>query len=192
MQLPLTVTFRNLDASPAVEADVRKHADKLERFFPRIMSCNVVVEAPNRRRHKGNLYRVRIDLKVPGQEIVVNETGPKNHAHEDIYVAVRDAFDAVVRRLEDHARRGQGAVKAHASPDTAQVVKLFPTEGYGFARTEAGGDVYFHRNSVVGPGFDSLEAGSQVRLTIAEGEGENGPQASTVTPIGKHHPTSRS
>ena len=105
MQSPLSVTFRHLDHSPAVEADVHKHAEVLARLFPRIISCRVVIDAPNRRHHSGNLYRVHIDLKVPGQEIAVNSTGPQDHAHEDVYVAIRDAFDAVARRLRDHAER---------------------------------------------------------------------------------------
>ncbi len=113
MQIPVQVTFRNMDSSAAVEANVREKAAKLERYFDRIVSCRVVVESPHRRHHKGKLYHVRIDLGVPGKEIVVNHSGPKNHAHEDVYVAVRDAFNAAARQLEDHARKVRGDVKSH-------------------------------------------------------------------------------
>ncbi len=105
MQRALQVAFRNMDASEAVEADIRERVDRLERFCDRITGCRVVVEAPHRHHHKGNLYDIRIDIDVPGEEIVVKRSGPENQAHEDIYVAVRDAFGAATRRLQDHVRK---------------------------------------------------------------------------------------
>lgn len=188
MQLPLQISFRNMDPSEAVEARVREKAAKLERYIDRIMGCRVVVEAPNRRGRKGKLYHVRIDITVPGHEIVVNREAPANHAHEDVYVAVRDAFDAAARQLEDHSRRRRGAVKAHEAPLHGTVARLFPDKDYGFIAASDGRDVYFHRNSVVEGSFDDLEEGSEVRLVVAEKDGEKGPQASTVHPVGKHHP----
>jgi ribosomal subunit interface protein len=182
MQIPVQVTFRNMDPSEAVEANVREKAEKLERYFDRVVSCRVVVESPHRRHHKGKLYNVRIDIGVPGKEIVVNHAGPKNHAHEDIYVAVRDAFNAATRRLEDHARKIRDEVPPHG-----KVVRLFPYEGYGFVEMSDGREIYFHRNSVTNNGFDQIEVGQEVRVAVAEGESAEGPQASTVTPIGKHH-----
>ena len=91
MQLPLQITFRNMDPSDAVEANVREKAAKLDGFLENIMACRVVVEAQHRHHHKGNLYSARIDITVPGHEIVVSRTPGKDHAHEDVYVAVRDA-----------------------------------------------------------------------------------------------------
>jgi ribosomal subunit interface protein len=187
MRLPLQITFRGMDPSPAVEAAIRERAERLDRFFGRIMSCHVVVEAPHRHSRKGKLYSVRIDMKVPRGEIAVSRNGPKDHAHEDVYVAIRDAFDAARRRLEDHARTARGAVKAHAAPLHGKVVRLFPEEGYGFIETPDAGEIYFHRNSVTGTGFGKLKVGAEVRLALAEAESPHGAQASTVTPIGKHH-----
>jgi ribosomal subunit interface protein len=116
MQIPLQISFRNMDPSPAVEAIVREKAAKLDRFFERIVSCDVTIEAPHRRQHKGKLYKVRIDIGMPGKKDVhVKQESPKNQAHEDVYVAVRDAFDAATRRVEDHARRLRGEVKSRAS-----------------------------------------------------------------------------
>lgn len=113
MELPLQITFRNMSASPAIEEKVRLRAEKLERLHDGITGCRVVVESPHRHHHHGKVYHVRIDLTVPGHEILVNRSGEQDHAHEDVYVAIRDAFDAAERRLEDFVRRQQGRVKTH-------------------------------------------------------------------------------
>jgi len=188
MQTPLQITFRNLDRSEAVEAKVRERVEELEQFYDRITACRVVIEEPTRRHHKGNLFHVRVDLSVPGREIVVKRDPPEHRTHEDIYVAVRDCFDAVRRQLEDHVRRARGDVKTHEAPNHGRVLRLMPEEGYGFIAATDGTEVYFHRNAVSGNGFDKMKEGDPVRFVVREGEGEKGPQASTVIPIGKHHP----
>jgi ribosomal subunit interface protein len=187
MQIPLQVTFRDIGSSPAIEADIREKVDRLERLFDRITSCRVVVEAHHRTHRKGTLYNCVVDITVPGREIAVGRVGPQDHAREDVYVAIRDAFDAASRRLEDHARRMRGDVKTHTVPQHGKVVRLFPTEGFGFVALSDGQEIYFHRNSVVEGKFAILAVGAEVRLVVAENESEQGPQASTVTPIGKHH-----
>ncbi len=116
MQLPIQITFRKMDTSPSVEAHIRERAEALEKFYDRITGCRVVVEQSARRQRKGKLYHIRIDLTVPGREIVVKRDPPEDHAHEDILVAVRDVFDAARRQLEDHARKVRGDVKGHAVP----------------------------------------------------------------------------
>jgi ribosomal subunit interface protein len=184
METPLQLSFHNMDPSPAIEARVREKVAKLEQVFGRIVGCNVVVEAPHRHQHKGKLYNVRIDVSVPGKDVHVGRSGPQNQAHEDVYVAIRDAFNAARRLIEDHARRMRGDVKAHEAPDHGLIVRLFPD--HGFATTPDGQEVYFHRNSVVNGGFEKLEVGSEVRLVLAP-DGVEGAQASTVTPVGKHH-----
>ena len=113
MPHPLQITFRNMDASAAIEAAVRERAEKLDELYDRIGSARVVVEAPHRRHHQGTLYHVRVDLHVPGDELVVNREAAENHAHEDVYVAIRDAFDAARRQLADWVRRHRGDVKSH-------------------------------------------------------------------------------
>ena len=178
MQLPLQIAFRDMPPSEAVEAKIRERAAKLDRYYNRIMSCRVVVEAPHGRHHQGKLYHVRIDLTVPGGELLVRREPAAHHAHEDVYVAIRDAFDAAQRQLADYARRQRGDIKAHEPPASARVAKLFPEEGYGFIETPDGFEVYFHRNSVLDDAFGHLEIGSTVHFV--EEQGEKGPQASTV------------
>lgn len=207
MEIPLKVTFRNMPPSKAVEDNIREKATKLDSLYDRIMRCEVIVEAPHRHHHKGKAYQVRIDLTVPGGELVVNraprrleaaraprvEESPaelmENHepskhaAHEDVYVAIRDAFNAAGRKLQDHARRRRGKVKLHDTPAQARIVRLFPFEEYGFLETADGREIYFHKNSVLAPGFDNLEIGAEV--SYAEELGEKGPQATTVRISGK-------
>jgi ribosome-associated translation inhibitor RaiA len=105
MQIPMQITFRGLAPSEAVEHDVRTHAGRLERFYDGIVGCRVMIEAPHRHQHQGKLFHVRIDLTVPGGDVVVNREPTAHHAHEDVHVAIRDAFDAARRQLENKARR---------------------------------------------------------------------------------------
>jgi putative sigma-54 modulation protein len=128
MNLPVQVTFRHMEHSDAVEARIRDEAAALDRYFPRITSCRVVVEAPGR---KGKGFRVSVDIGVPGQELAVNhhpnihsslvhsetDQHEKHHDihqdHKDVYVSIRDAFDAARRQLEDYADKLRGEVKRH-------------------------------------------------------------------------------
>jgi cold shock CspA family protein/ribosome-associated translation inhibitor RaiA len=185
--LPLQITFRHMDPSPALEARIRRRAGEFDRFHGRIMGCRVVVDCRHRRHQQGNLFEVAIDLTLPGREIAVGNERGINHAREDAYVAVRDAFDAARRRLEDHARGRRGEVKAHAVPDYGRIARLLPERDCGFIVSAAGEEIYFHRNSVVGGGFDRLAPGAAVRFVAQHSESAEGPQASTVVPLGKHH-----
>jgi len=185
MKIPIQITFRNVDPSPAIDAAVRKRAEHLDRFHPHIMGCRVVVESRGRHHHKGRLYNVRVDVTVPGAEILATHEHPQDHAHEDVYVAIRDAFEAVTRQIEDWVRLRRGDVKTHEPPLHGRVVRLFPD--YGFIETADGAEIYFHRNSVADGAFDRLEVGSEVRMVVAERESTKGWQATTVHPVGKHH-----
>lgn len=174
MKIPLQITVRNLSLSEAAERDIRAKAEDLNSINGQIISCRVVVDAPHRHHHKGVLYNLRIDLKVPGKEFIVT----REH-HEDVYVAIRDGFDAVRRRLEDFGRRQRGEVKLHEEISPYGVVlRIFSQEGYGFIETDDGREIYFHRNSVLKEDFGHLKIGSIVRFV--EEIGEKGPQASTV------------
>ena len=116
MEVPLQVQFRNLEPSPAIEAAVRKYVDKLQNFNGDIISCRVAIESPHKHQYKGKLYYVVVDVRVPGKEIVVSRAPEDQQAHEDVYVAIRDAFDAARRQIQDYARIRRGKVKAHETP----------------------------------------------------------------------------
>jgi ribosomal subunit interface protein len=109
VELPVQVTFRGMPLSAALEQAIQERAAKLDRFHPHVVSCRAVVEEVARHKQQGKEFVVRLDIKVPGGEVAIN----REHS-EDPFVAVRDAFDAARRQLEDQARRVRGDVKSHA------------------------------------------------------------------------------
>jgi ribosome-associated translation inhibitor RaiA len=112
MELPLQLTFRNMEPSESIAARIRDRAGKLDRHHRRIVGCGVVVESPHRHHRCGRLYHVRVELTVPRGELLVRRGPTEHHAHRNVYVAIRDAFDAAARRLDvfggRHGRRGKG------------------------------------------------------------------------------------
>ncbi len=182
MQIPLQITLREMAHSDALEAKIRERAAKLEEFHPRIMSCRVTVEELRKHHQQGRHFQVKVDVHVPGREVVANLTH-----HEDVYVALRDAFDAAKRQLEEIVRLKRGDVKVHEVPQHGTVARLLPEEGYGFIATADGRELYFSRENVAYPTFDELAAGTEVQFL--EEIAEEGPQAKRVS-AGKHHTVS--
>jgi ribosomal subunit interface protein len=181
MQIPLRITYRQLERSEAIDAAVREKAAKLERFAEQIIGCHVLIEIPHRHHHQGRLFHVKVNLTLPGGGLVVGRDPQEDHAHEDVYVAIRDAFDAVARRIEDYVRRRRADVKRHEEAPHGEVRALFPERDHGFIETSGGREIYFHRNSVLDGGFDALTVGTAVRFV--EEQGDAGPQASSVHPL---------
>ena len=182
MQQPLEISFRNMDPSDTVETKVRALAEKLDRYHDKIMACRVIVEASHKHQNKGGIYHVRIDLTVPGKELVISRENHKDKSHEDVYVAVRDAFNAAYRKLETHTDRRSGKVKLHEEQPSGRISSLSPEEGFGRIETSDGRDIYFHENSLLNGDFSKLETGLQVRFS--EEMGDKGPQASSVKVLG--------
>ena len=201
MQSSLQITFRNMRPSASVEDWIRAEAEKLEDFYSRVMACHVTIEMPHRHHRKGSPYHIRIDLTVPGEEIVVKrepslrrraielgETAVKKHlepkkSHKELRLAIHDAFKAIGRRLQDYARRQRGDIKSHPPLLVAQVGKIMQGEGYGFLTSADGRGIYFHKNSVLNRAFSKLRVGTKV--SFIEESGEKGPQASSVRVVSK-------
>lgn len=173
MKIPLQISSRNLSLSDAAMETIKQKAEKLETFCSQVMSCRVMVEAPHRHKSHGMLYNVRLDITVPGSELVV-----RREPNEDLYVAIRDAFDAARKQLTNFSRRRKGEVKKHVAVPTGRVTSVSPVLGYGFLETDDGREVYFSTNSMVDGDLDSLEIGTEVRYS--EKQGFDGPQASSV------------
>jgi len=178
MQTEPQVSFDDLPVDEAVRDAALEHVAQLERLYDRITGCHVVVAQPHRHHREGRLYAVRVDLVVPGGEIVINRDQHLDHAHEDVFVALRDAFLAARRRLEDHVRRPRGAEKAHTPRARGRITQIFPLQGYGFIATPDGREIYFHRHAISDQDFRMADVGSPVLFT--EEEGDQGPQAAAV------------
>jgi len=188
MLLPLQITFRDLEPSPALETRIRELVQRLEKFSAQIVRCHVIVESGHGHGHQGHLYEVHFQITTPGGSIIVNREHRERQSHEDVHVALRDAYRAVRRRLQDHERRRRREVKHHAPDPVGWVSELYPAEDFGRIATSDGRSLYFHRNSVVGTDFDRLTSGTGVRFE--EERGERGPQASTVKLITHPGPVS--
>lgn len=178
MQLPLQITFRHAEPSAALEARIRKLAARLEKFSPQIMRCHVIVEPTPHHQRQGGLHDFHIDITLPDAEIAIHRAHPADQGHVDPYVALRDAFRAARRKLEDYERKRRHDVKTHAGAAHGRICELDVQGGYGRIETDDGRVVYFHRNSLVGGRFQDLTTGIEVRF--AEEAGDLGPQASTV------------
>ena len=179
MELPLQITFRDVQHSDAMEAAIRERVAKLERFSNCIMACRVIVQKPHRSKQQGREFCVTIDVTLPGAELAVGHgRHGESHSNENVYVAMRDAFTAMLRQVQAFMAQRRREVKVHEPQPYARVTRLFPQDGYGFLTTPDGREIYFHGNSVLNGGFDHIDVGCEVRF--AESLGENGPQASTV------------
>ena len=120
------VLFRGVDHSDAVEEAAQKRAEKLERYSDQIQSLRVTVESPHNNHHKGKVYRVGVEAFIPNHDIVVNHDQHDKHAHEDIYVAIRDTFDAVERRIKEinEKKRQQSRVSNKTINDSPDIVSV--------------------------------------------------------------------
>jgi ribosomal subunit interface protein len=178
MKQPLQVSFLGMDPSPALESAAREKAAKLDQFCPDIMSCRVAIELKHKHRHQGRHFAVRIDLTVPGRELAVDRV-----EHEDVYVALREAFDDMRRQVEDEVRLVRGKQKTHPQPMHGRLVRLNAGERFGFIETAEGDDYYFAPENLEGALFEHLQEGTEVQF-IPEVAGE-GRQAKRVS-VGKH------
>ena len=120
MKLPLEIVFRNVNRTPEVEDRIRTKAGKLDRMFDRITGCRVVVESPHKHHAKGNTYHVSVEVKVPAETIVVTRD-PQNHNHDDLGIALRDAFSAAQRQLRAYSRK-RNASTSHSGMRIAEVL----------------------------------------------------------------------
>lgn len=171
--LPVQITIRDLPDSPAIENHIRKKVEKLNQYYQRIGSCRVVITIPQNHKHQGKLFCVKIDLTVPGKEIVVNRK-----LDEDIYIAIRDAFSALSRQLEDYARKQRGDVKTHETEMHGVIMRLFKEEGYGFIKGTDGNEYYFSVTNATYPSFKQLAVGNSVAFLSLPGD--DGLQANRV------------
>lgn len=113
MTIPVQITFRHMESSPAVETRVRELANHLGVFSDRIQTCRVVVDSPHRHHHQGKVFNVKVQLVLPGEDVVVDMERPQRDGHEDVYVVLRDAFDAAKRQLQQRMALLRGDETRH-------------------------------------------------------------------------------
>ena len=183
MEIPVEISFHNMPSSPSIEAEIHDRVAKLDKFYNHLIGCRVAVELLHRRHQTGNVYEVHIELRVPGEDVVVSREphhARQRYSDPDVSVALRDAFKTAERRLLEFKRKQRGEVKLHESEAffTGQVSQLYPAEDHGFLMTHEGSQLYFHRNSLVQRDFDELKVGNRVHFI--ETVGDTGPIASKV------------
>lgn len=184
MTIYTEITFRDMEPSPAIENLVNKHVQKLESSFSQIAACRVVIEAPHKHRIRGNLFHVRIDLSTPQAELVAVRDVGMNIAHEQISVAIRDAFNAIRRQLLRHKAKLRIDHHIPTTLPTGVLKKISHIDDFGIIETNDGREIYLHRNSLVTGNFDKLKIGDILRFN--EELGEKGPQASSAHWNGRH------
>lgn len=178
MTIYTEISFRDMEPSPRIQAQIERRVKKLESVFNHVSACRVIVEAPHKHRIRGNLFHVRIDLSAPQKELIASRDVSVNIAHEQVDVALRDAFAAIKRQLQKHKEKIRIDYHIPDRLPTGVIRALFPYDDYGTLETRDGREIYFHRNSIVDGHFDKLKIGDEVRYN--EELGAKGPQASTV------------
>ena len=116
MTIPVQITFRHIEPSPAVETRVHELAGHLGVFSDRIQSCRVVIDSPHRHHHQGKVFNVKVQLALPGEDVVVDMERPDKENHEDVYVVLRDAFDAAKRQLQQRMSMLRGEAHLREKP----------------------------------------------------------------------------
>jgi cold shock CspA family protein/ribosome-associated translation inhibitor RaiA len=186
MQQPLEVNFHDVPRSDWSVELIRERAERLEQYNDHITSCRVIVAQPHQHQHKGRSYRVSVEVRVPRHAalVAIEEPAVVEQGRGELRPVISAAFDAVERQLRTLGGTNRREVLAPAEgEDRGLVVRLFEDDGYGFLRTPAGREVYFHEHAVLHGDFRRLAVGTEVRF-VAE-QGEAGPQASTVQLVNK-------
>jgi len=188
METTPQIDFQGMEPSEAIRDDILRHIDRLEDRYGRLTWCRVAVRGPSGRHHTGGLYEVHVYLTLPDErQVTVERTPDLDERFQRLEFALNDAFNRAARQLQDEVGRMRGKTKHHETPPAGVVKQLMREDGYGFLESDDGREIYFHRNSVSEPGFDSLELGARVRFV--EEEGEKGPQASRVAPLAERAPS---
>lgn len=176
-----------MSPSSALESRILEKIAKLEHRCPRMIKCEVMVEASSAKKNKGNPYSVHIHVTLPGGEMVVSHhPGRMPLRHEDVYAAMNDGFKAIEKQIDHFKQMRSGHNKRHVSVlQNGSVSKIDVQEEYGLIAMEDGTDFYFHKNAVHANRFSELGLGSKVRFSFIEGEGHEGPQANYVRLVKK-------
>jgi len=173
MQQPLQITIKDIEHTPAIEAHIHSKAEKLSQYFEDIISCHVLIEQTQKHQHQGKLHNVHIKIHVPGKELAVN-----HNESENLWIAIRDAFDSMRDQLNSYRDQIRHHVKSHPELVHGEVVRLFDDFGF-ILGTDGLTEYYFNSSNVVSHRFQRLKIGIGVQF-IEDSDGE-GPQAKRVS-----------
>lgn len=173
MQQPLQITIKDIESTPAIEEHIREKVDKLSQFSDNIISCHVVIEQVQKHQQAGRLHNVRITVGVPGKELISTR-----HPDENLWIAIRDAFDNIRQQLKSYAQQLRHEIKSHPELLHGEVVRKI--DDFGFILGSDGiTEYYFNSSNVVYPNFEKLKIGTPVHFIPTMGN--DGPQARRVT-----------
>lgn len=184
MQVPPEIAFRNLEATDDLEQEILTGIARLEEVYPDLISCRTMVADDTPAQKNGSNYRARLDVSIPGHEVVVDEDNEHGASARSAVRTVRDAFAIARRRLKKSKHRQRGHDKAPELPPHGRVTRLLTDDTgvrYGFIESLDGRQIYFHEDALVDLAYDELETGDEVHIAVAAGD--QGPQASTVSPL---------
>lgn len=156
--MPVTITFRDIEETDAIRNRIMSKAEKLTRYFDQIEYCKVTLETSQRHKHQGKLFVAKIECGVPNKTLAVT-----HKQDEDLYVSLRDAFNAMRRQLQHHRDSLRGDVKHHPEHLTGQIVRLFGE--YGFIEAADGREFYFNSDVLVNQDIAKLDIGDHVQFT---------------------------
>ena len=185
MQIPLEISYRNVNKTDDLEKLIREKTNKLEKVCDHITSCHIAIEKPQKFPNYGSPYRIRIDIRIPsGHEVVIKREPGEGNMNVPLNSIVREVFEAARRKTKEVCKIQNSKIKTHPAQETVAIVsELHPKSGYGFIKTINGREIYFHKNSVLHNDFEKLKTGTGVRFF--EEQGTKGPQASTVQIVDK-------
>lgn len=182
MQTDPIISYRNLDSSPAVQALIKKRISAVERINDRITGCEVILQAPQKRKLHGRIFKVRLNLHLPGPDLTISRTVAQGSAQDDLMLAVNRAFSAAEKQLKHQKKMMQAVeVKQHPPILHGEISVLEPELGWGYIEADDGREVYFQRDSLTTDVWDQLAKGT--RLRFREFQGEKGAFAAAVTMV---------
>ena len=183
MTVPTDITFQGIAHSDAIEARVLERVARLEAMSPDMHKCHVWVRAPHKQ-HKATQYVIDVSAEMPGKTLAISRHPGDDNAHTDVYVAIRDAFGAMERKLRKWSDTRKGRPEVHEQPMQGRIASLDGYNECGQIQTTDGRLIYFHRNAVLGNGYDDLNEGDTVELNIDYKDADEGPHASYVRQVG--------
>jgi ribosome-associated translation inhibitor RaiA/cold shock CspA family protein len=180
MQIEPILSYHNIESSPAIDALVQRRIAMLESRDDRITGCDVTMEAPQKRKRHGRVFRVRLNLHLPGPDLSISREVAQGSAQDDLMLAVNRAFSAAEKALQKRKKVMAGIEVKHHPPVLHGVIEEFEPElGHGWLRADDGRSVYFQRDSLTSDDWARLSKGS--RLRFRETEGDKGPFAVSVS-----------